>query len=297
MLSISFLLCAWSLVLLGWPITSRQAAQAADSMSAGRAAEPAHAVGVARHTLPAPVTAADIHATVVMTTYVHLPLVVVGSGPCASIPGESYETLSVNPLPTDRPAENHADLNLALRSYAPTTAYLGLVDIGGASDPKAPQLPGLFADNRTGNFSAVYRIFDWDWGCNCRGDLLTDPEVTLAGLTTTPSETIHVPSSGYSIGSGYEVLVLYAETTRITLKYTRDDNVVAGYTLHVEDVCVEPQLLSLYRSTNGVGRGHLPALRTGQAIGRALGSAIGIAIRDYGSFLDPRSRKDWWTGR
>jgi len=184
---------------LGWP------AQTAGSMSAGRAAEP--------------VTAADIHATAAMTTYVRLPLVVGGSGACAPIPGESYGTLSVNPPPADRPAENHADLNLALRSYAPTTAYLGLVDISGATDPNAPQLPGLFADKRTGQFSAANRVYDWDWGCNCRGDLLTNPEVTLTGLTTTPGETIHTPSSGYSIGSGYEVLVLYADTGRVTLKY------------------------------------------------------------------------------
>ena len=26
----------------------------------------------------------------------------------------------------------------------------------------APQLPGLFADNRTGVFSEVYRVYDWD---------------------------------------------------------------------------------------------------------------------------------------
>ena len=64
-----------------------------------------------------------------------------------------------------------------------------------------------------------------------------------------------MPSSGYDIGSelfvpergmiigsgGYEVLVLYATNERITLKYTREDNVVSGYTLHVEGICVAPE--------------------------------------------------------
>jgi len=239
---------------------------------------------------------AAIQASNVLTTSVYLPLIR-AFNPCVPIPGESYGSLTVNPPPTDRPAGEHADLNLALRGYAPTTAYLGLIDIGGGSDPNAPQLPGLFADNRTGAFNAVYRVYDWDWGCNCRDGLITNPEVTLAGLGVTPGETIHVPDSGYTIGSGYEVLVLYASPERITLKYTREDNVIKGYTLHVEGVCVEPNLLALYRSLNDAGRGRLPALRAGQAFGRARGGEVGVAIRDWGTFLDPRSRKDWWRGR
>jgi hypothetical protein len=175
----------------------------------------------------------------------------------------------VNPPPTDRPAEEHADLNLALRGYELTNAFKGLVDYTGGGEPKAPQLPGLFADDRTGIFSNVYQVYDWDWGCNCRGELLTNWPVTLAGLEVTAGETIQVPDSGYAIGSGYEVLVLYASTERITLKYTRDDNVISGYTLHVENVCVDPNLLALY----------------------------GVAIRDNGTFMDPRSRNDWWRGR
>lgn len=239
--------------------------------------------------------------------------------PCQPIQAASYSAISVLPPPTDRPAEQHADLNLALRGYAPTTGALGLVDINGPTDPGAPQLPGLFADHRTGSFAAVHRVYDWNWTCNCRGNPLTNPPVTLAQLWTSPGETIHVPDSGYNIGSqpagdaawtgpaviadteqpndGYEVLVLYAADSRITLKYTRNDNVVHGFTLHLENLCVEPRLLSLYRQANAAGRGHLPALRAGQAFARARGSTIGVAIRDSGTFMDPRSRKDWWRGR
>ncbi len=232
-----------------------------------------------------------------VTTYtIYLPLLA-RAETCAPIPGESYGTLSVYSPPTDRPAEIHADLNLAMRGYELTTAYKGLLDLGGGSDPGAPQLPGLFPDNRTGVFTNVYQVYDWNWSCNCRGDLLTNPGVTLAGFEVTQDETIHVPNSGYDLGDGYRVLVLYASMERITLKYTRDDNVVSGYTLHIENVCVEPSLLALYETSNLDGRGHLPALRAGQALGRARGAEIGVAIRDNGTFMDPRSRKDWWRGR
>jgi hypothetical protein len=73
--------------------------------------------------------------------------------------------------------------------------------------------------------------------------------------------------------------------------------VVHGYTLHVEGLCVDPPLLSLYRSWNAAGRGQLPALQPGQAFGRAASATVGVAIRDSGTFMDPRSRKDWWRGR
>ena len=231
-----------------------------------------------------------------ITYYVYLPLVARAES-CQPIPGEAYSTLSVNGPPTNRPAEEHADLNLSLRGYEPTIAYQGLVNYNGGGDPGAPQLPGLFADQRTGTFSGVYRVYDWNWACNCRGSLLTTWDVTLAGLAVTPGETIHVPDSGYDIGAGYRALVLYASQERITLKYTREDNVVSGYTVHLENVCVEPGLLALYQFWNGNGRGHLPALRAGQALGRARGDQIGVAVRDAGTFMDPRSRKDWWRGR
>jgi hypothetical protein len=158
----------------------------------------------------------------------------------------------------------------------------------------------LFGDHRTPAFSAVYQVYDWDWTSNRRGALITDPPVTLARMVVEPAEILRVPSSGYDIGNfaaDYEVMVLYASDSRITLKYTREDNVVAGYTIHVENVCVDPNLLSLYQTLNAAGRARLPALYAGQGLGRAITAEIGVAIRDAGSFMDPRSRTDWWQGR
>jgi len=235
-----------------------------------------------------------ITSSQVITYHVFLPLAVKPSSGCAPIPGVEYGTLDVDGPPTDRPAEEHADLNLDLRSYEVTDAYLGLVDYGGGGDGKAPQLHTLFADRRVPAFTTVYQVYDWDWGCNCRGDLLTRYDVTLAGMGVAPGEVLHLPDSGYEIGNDYEALVLYATEDRITLKYTREDNVVRGYTVHVENVCVEPSLLALYQAWDDAGRGELPALEGGQPFGRARGGEIGVAIRDAGTFMDPRSRRDWW---
>lgn len=217
--------------------------------------------------------------------------------PCAPISGETYGTLPIVGPPTDRPAAEHGDINLALRGYEPTNSTRSLIDMSGPTDSRAPQLAGLFADYRTPEISNVYRAHHWDWGSNSRGGLVSDFEVTVAGFAVKPGEVIHVPSAGYQIGSGYAALVLYADKERITLKYTGEDSVVSGYTLHIDGICTEPNLLSLYQRMNSAGRRQLPALRPSQAFGRAIGSEIQIAVRDTGRFMDPRVRKDWWRGR
>ncbi|HEY54340.1 MAG TPA: hypothetical protein G4N94_12895 [Caldilineae bacterium] len=229
----------------------------------------------------------------------YLPLVggsspYLGHSTCHTIPGASFASLPVLPPPSDRPAAAHADLNLALRGYEPVEAAKGLIWLDGPTDPLAPRLQGLFQPQRHPPITATYRVNDWDWDCNCRGETLTDPEVTLAALETAPYETLHVPESGYEIGNGYEVLVLYATSDSITLKYTRTDSVVSGYTLHLENICVEESLLALYKTLNAAGRSELPALVEGQAFARARADAIHVAIRDTGQFMDPRSYKDWW---
>ncbi len=245
---------------------------------------------------------------------VFLPLL---GASCPGIPTETFSTLTILGRPTDRPAEKHPDLNLDIRGYIETAGYLGLVDLRGPTDLKAPQLYRLFGDKRTRAFRALFRVYDWDWNTYARSDPISEPPVTFSTLETSPGEPIHIPDSRYNIGTvshmpqlgveaddasltaseSYEVLVLYAAPDRITLKYTREDNVVRGYTLHVEGICVEPRLLVLYEQLNRAGRAQLPALRARQSFGTAVGTEIGVAIRDSGTFLDPRSRKDWWRGR
>ncbi|MEN6480471.1 MAG: hypothetical protein ABFD20_12670 [Anaerolineales bacterium] len=219
-------------------------------------------------------------------------------GTCEPISGVSYADTPASGYPAgDPPADQHPDLNLSLRGWIRNpNAHLGLVDYSGSTDAKAPQLLGLLSDRRAPVFSAAYRVYDWNWANNTRGAPLTTYDATLAGLQTIPGETVHVPASGYNIGdtARYEVLVLYADQDSLTLKYTRDDNVIRGYTLHLEGLCVEPRLLALYEADNAAGRSRLPGLVEYQAVGRAAGTEIQVAIRDNGAFMDPRSHKDWW---
>jgi len=236
---------------------------------------------------------------VVAATRLFLPIISHTDG--SSDTGAHYETVPVvESSPDGRPAALHGDLNLALRSYSATSATLGLVNYGGDTDSNAPQLAGIFADRRLPGFASVHRVYDWDWDCSadgCRGAPISYPPVTLLGLQTRPGELLSIPSRAPEIfGGGYKALVLYAEPTRITLVYTRNDHVKAGYTVHLEGVSVDSDLLALYRQANAAGRSSLPALHNDQPLGMASGYEIRVAIRDRGSFLDPRSRKDWWQG-
>ena len=214
---------------------------------------------------------------------------------CPTTSTAHFDAIPVDPPPTDRPAAQHADLNLALRGYETCGGFLGLVDYGGSTDPDAPQLGQLFGAGHTYTISSVYQVYDWNWPANCRGTLLARYPVTMIGLGAKAGEAVSIPSRTADIYQGtYRALVLYAEERRITLKYTRNDNVVAGYTIHLENVCVDPNLLALYQASNSQGRGNLPALRNGETLGVAPGAEILVATRDNGTFMDPRSAKDWW---
>jgi hypothetical protein len=122
-------------------------------------------------------------------------------------------------------------------------------------------------------------------------------EVSLAALQTSPGESVEIPARAAEIyGGGFVALVLYADVTRLTLVYTREDTVASGYSVHLEELCVDPTLLALYQTSNAGGRGALPALRNGEVVGAARDHQILVAVRDRGTFTDPRSRKDWWRG-
>ena len=186
------------------------------------------------------------------------------------------------------------------RGDAMKDAYTGDLWVVGV-DGGAPQFPGMFADRRLPGFTSGHQVYQWNWDCGvdgCRAGAITSPPVTLLGLATRAGEPLYAPGRGAEIyGGGYIALVLYAEERRVTLKYTREDNVVGGYTVQVENVCVDPSLLALYRRSDVAGRFALPALRANQPFGTAPDREIRAAIRDCGAYLDPRSRKDWWQGK
>ena len=253
-------------------------------------------------TPPAPAPAAQAQAAVVRPTATTAALQT-GRG-CNT--GAGYDLLPRDGPASDRPDRMHGDLNLALRGYSSTDAPATLIGYNGASDPNAPQLAGMFQPNRVAAIQSVYRVNLWYFEssrCNgapygCAGPAITNWPVTMIGLATTPGEPIAIPARAPQIGSGYQALVLFADATRIMINYTRQDNISYGYVVYIENVCVDSNLLALYRAQNNAdgwrSSVNLPALRNNQPLGVAAGSEIRVAIRDTATFMDPRSRKDWW---
>jgi hypothetical protein len=140
---------------------------------------------------------------------------------------------------------------------------------------------------------------------------MTVYRVTALGLQTSRGEALHVPTSGYSIGQGMQVIVLYADERSIAMRYTREDTGggdigYTGYTVHLDNICTDPNLLTLYNSLDSasgpryqfVGRlqhsYNLPTMEAGKVFGTARGSEVVVAIADTGRFTDTRSCNEWW---
>jgi hypothetical protein len=219
------------------------------------------------------------------------------AGVCPVASAQQYTAIPVAGGGLAHPAELHADLNLALRGYQPAPGAAALFDKDGPIDSDPPQLAGVLAGSAL-SFGQSFQVFDWDWACaahGCRGQPLAQPEVSLIALQVQPGAPLSIPRRAPQIyEGGFKALVLYAEATRLTLGYTREDSVANGYTVHIENFCVDPALLALYQASAAAGRAALPALREGESIGVAASGEVLVAVRDRGAFLDPRSRLDWW---
>lgn len=241
---------------------------------------------------------------------------------CPSTSGNKYSGGTAFQFDRDdpvRPSHNHADKNLALRSYQPNPdsgLKRDLVDYG-VNDPKPPpQLATIFSPSRVPEFGGLYQVNNWNWqpspNPGTRGSPISGPPVTGLGMKTTPGEMIRVPTSGYDIGGGQEVIILFADQDTVALRYAREDSAgAAGYVVHIDNICTDPNLLSLYNGLD-VPAGpryvyvpprdrpyayQLPALSAGQMLGTARDTEIVIAVVDTGRFQDPRSCGDWWQVR
>jgi hypothetical protein len=216
---------------------------------------------------------------------------------CPAISGASYTSISTQ-SPTTSDVSKSPDVNLLTRKKKVVSSTKGLVSYSGATDTTPPpQLYAIFTDDRVPSIPNVYAVEKWDWGCNCFNGYLTDWDVTLLGMTTKAGEIVQNPYSGYNVGGGANAIVLYAAPGTITLHVSTKDTVADGYVIHLTGICIEPTLQSLYTSLNATGRSKLPALKSRQALGRALSTEIQVSIRDTGSWMDPRSKKDWWQGK
>jgi hypothetical protein len=247
-------------------------------------------------------------------SWVYLPLV--RSSACAGCntftAGLVFQRDTDNPV---RPPGTHADKNLALRGYSASPGALkSFVTYNPGPADVPPQLATLFNPSRVPPFTGVYRVYNWTWAASpdagTRASPVPFPDVTVLGLQTTPGEALRVPHSGYDIGGGMEVIILYADTDTLAMKFTRDDSVAPnGYLVHVDNIVTDPDLLALYNSLDGGARYvyhgppddtsdyNLPNLPEGKVFGTARSAEIRVAIVDSGAFMDPRSCRDWWITR
>ncbi|MDJ0752230.1 MAG: hypothetical protein QNJ45_01845 [Ardenticatenaceae bacterium] len=258
---------------------------------------------------------AAVADTQIMMPRAYLP-VVQSASICPTTSNRSYASLFVTQFDKDnpvRPAVNHADKNLGLRGYIANTnpgLIKDLVDYG-VNDPTAPpQLATLFSPNRVPPISGLLRIHEWQWAPSPnpgqRGGPIVTPVVSAISFDLPAGIPLRAPASGYDIGGGMEVVIMYADEDTVALHYTREDSAARGYTVHVDGICTDPNLISLYNSLdrpdgpryNYPSPGYaLPALPAGQPFGVTSGKAVVVATADGGAFQDPRSCNDWWQIR
>ena len=266
------------------------------------------------------VTQAGPTPDVTPTTFWYLPLVI--SDPSCPITSTNvYESGTAYQYDLDdpvRPAHDHADKNIELRGYAPATdpgLQHELIDYG-CDDEDAPQLATLFRPHRVPPLTTLYQVNQWSWADSpdpgAPAGPIANPPVTALGLETIPGEVLQVPESGYEIGGGMEVIVLFADEDTVALRYAREDSAGApGYVLHIDEICTDPSLLSLYRQLDDPGGPRyvyqspeerpyvypLPNLSAGYPIGTAATTETVVAVVDTGVFQDPRSLAEWWRIR
>ena len=235
---------------------------------------------------------------------------------CATTSNQSYSSGIAFQLDTDnpvRPAYDHADKNIALRSYTlngDSGLKRELVDYGSDDPTQPPQFATLFSPNQVPPFSGFYQVHQWNWSPSptpgVRAEPISQPPVTGMGFALEAGTALHAPSSGYDIGGGVEVLVLYADEDTVTLHYTREDSAARGYTLHIDQICTDVNLLALYNSLDRPdgpryqfpSSGYdLPTLPAGQVFGTTSNRDMVIAIADTGAYQDPRSCNEWWQIR
>ncbi len=233
---------------------------------------------------------------------------------CPTTSSRSYSSGIIFQFDNDdpvRPAWNHADKNLALRSYSLTSAPKNLVNLGSDDPIQPPQLATLFAPSRVPIFSNVYRANTWNWAQSpdpgTPGGPITDWPVTVIGMQTAPGEPLRAPTHGRDIGAPFGTggsMIIFADADSLTLHFTREDTAAVGYTVHIDNICTDPNLLALYNSLDNTARNtysaarpysyNLPGLTAGQILGVARDTEIRVALVDTGAFMDPRSQFEWW---
>ena len=208
---------------------------------------------------------------------------------CPSTSTQNYDHLHVvSDYPRAGNVEQNTEINLSTRGYTEVNEKTDLVDYGGDTDPVMPPSLGTMFSH-TPVIVKTYKVYK-------AGTKVIEERwpVNLIGIATSPGENIVAPKAGREIGGGNVLMLIYATQTQATLVHGLGEHPSDGYFIHLDNFCVDPNLLTSYNSDNAGGRTVMPVLKPGQVIGYGNGSDIRIAIRDSGDWMDPRARKDWW---
>jgi len=247
----------------------------------------------------------------------YLPLVFAPeASACPTTSAESYTSGIAFQFDTDnpvRPTFNHADKNIELRGYTPNAdpaLQKELIDYGSDDPTQPPQFATLFSPNQVPPFAEFHRVHQWNWASSPqpgqRAEPISTPKVTALAFDLESGTALHVPLSGYDIGGGAEEIVIFADENTVTHHYTSEDSDARGYTLHIDQICTDPNLLSLYNSLDAAdgprykfpSDGYdLPTLAAGQVFGTTTSDDMVLAIADTGTYQDPRSCNEWWQIR
>lgn len=124
---------------------------------------------------------------------------------------------------------------------------------------------------------------------------------------------IKVPNTGYDIGGGYEAMVVFTSSNRISLHIGRHEYFTGtktcangqtcsgGYWIYIKGICVDQQIQNAYNKVKGAQESagadlnpiQLPMVRSGQILGKANGAKISIGVSDNGSFVSTSNPKFW----
>lgn len=187
--------------------------------------------------------------------------------------------------------EGDPDINLDLSGWEEIGGLLDQFVFLHETDPNAPQLSTLIGGICDLAVNSVNMISGTDRPP--APDIPAD-YANLVCLSTPVGAPVLVPNSGYDMGGGCEAVVLYATPNSIVLNYTPDDDIAGpGYTVYLNNFQVDPYLLAYYNDQHGAGRTEMPCLSGGERIGVSSGETC-VAIRDSGTFMDPRW-EEWWN--
>lgn len=222
---------------------------------------------------------------------------------CSNLPEKKFSLLSANYEPDNFPLsgdlKSNPDVNLYLRGFEPNNEAKELIDRThnyGLDYIDPPQISTVFKDKQP-QIANTYHIFEWDFNKKkSLAPLIATPnfKVHMLGLKAVPGDKIYAPYTGRSIGSGKAYLVLFADSNNILLTNSRANALNSGYLVYFLDICVYPSLVNLYNSADSSGRTSLPALAVGEEFAVSRTNEVKIVVRDSMSFMDIRSRQDWW---